>query len=110
MSVLTPVASDWVSVSTGVASGPQLPPLPTEESIPRTWGKAAPSGVADLLVVKQQLARYEAAEVAHIENVLKGREQGARASRRRETEELTFRETEITTSEERELESTTASK
>lgn len=29
-------------------------------------------GVADLLVVKQQIKRYEAGEIAHIENVLKG--------------------------------------
>ena len=40
--------------------------------VPQTYGTVAPAGVADLLVVKQQLVRYEGADVAHIENVLKG--------------------------------------
>ncbi len=75
--------------------------------VPQTHGSVAPAGVADLLVVKQQLVRYEGADVAHIENVLKGERKLREHSRRRETEELTFRETEITTTEERELESTT---
>lgn len=75
-------------------------------SVPATHGNVAPAGVADLLVVKQQLIGYEGADIAHIENVLKGESKEREHTRRRETEELTFRETEITTSEERELEST----
>lgn len=81
--------------------------FPADTRVPHSHGSVAPTGVADLLVVKQQLVRYEGAEVAHIENVLKGEKKEREHSRRRETEELTFRETEITTSEERELESTT---
>jgi hypothetical protein len=80
--------------------------FPLDNRVPHSHGSVAPAGVADLLVVKQQLVRYEAADVAHIENVLKGEKKEREHTRRRETEELTFRETEITTSEERELEST----
>jgi hypothetical protein len=74
--------------------------------IPHSHGSVSPVGIADLLVVKQQLVRYEGADVAHIENILKGEKKEREHTRRRETEELTFLETEITTSEERELEST----
>jgi hypothetical protein len=77
-----------------------------DNRVPHSHGSVAPAGVADLLVVKQQLVRYEGADVAHIENVLKGEKKEREHTRRRETEELIFRETEITTSEERELEST----
>ncbi len=74
--------------------------------VPLTHGSVAPAGVADLLVVKQQLVRYTGTDVAHIENILKGEKKEKEHTRRRETEELIFRESEITTSEERSLEST----
>ena len=80
--------------------------FPLDNRVPHSHGSVADAGVADLLVVKQQLVRYEGADVAHIENVLKGEKKEREHTRRRETEELIFRETEITTSEERELEST----
>jgi hypothetical protein len=37
--------------------------------IPHTKGKVSPAGVADLLVVRQQLKGYELVDVAHIQNV-----------------------------------------
>lgn len=80
--------------------------FPLDNRVPHSHGSVAPAGIADLLVVKQQLVRYEAADLAHIENILKGEKKEREHIRRRETEELVFRETEITTSEERELEST----
>ncbi|WP_347888549.1 hypothetical protein ABHF54_01785 [Nitrosomonas europaea] len=80
--------------------------FPLDNRVPHSHGNVAPAGIADLLVVKQQLVRYEGADVAHIENVLKGEKKEREHTRRRETEEVIFRETEITTSEERELEST----
>ncbi len=85
-----------------------LPPMPApgDESVPTTHGRVAPAGVADLIVVKQQLLRYEAAEVAHIENVLQGEKKQRDHKRSQETERFTLRETEVTTSEERELETT----
>ncbi len=105
--ISTPLASVWNNM---VVSGDlTFPPwmFPTDMRVPHSHGNVAPAGVADLLVVKQQLIRYEAADVAHIENVLRGEKKEREHSRRRETEEFSFRETELTTTEERELESTT---
>jgi hypothetical protein len=103
--ITTPQASVWNSMVIGNVYT-QIPSFPVDTRIPHSHGNVAPAGVADLLVVKQQLVRYEGADVAHIENVLKGERKEREHSRRRETEELTFREMEVTTTEERELEST----
>jgi hypothetical protein len=65
-----------------------------------------PSGTADLLVVKQQIKRYEAGEVGHIENVLKGESNEHTVRRARTTEETQLEETERTQEEERDLQST----
>ena len=102
-----PMASIWNNMV--VANDFFFPDFqfPADMRVPTSHGSIAPTGVADLLVVKQQLVRYEAADVAHIENVLKGEKKEREHSRRRETEEFTLRETETTTTEERELESTT---
>jgi hypothetical protein len=81
-------------------------PFPGTASVPTTRGKVSPAGIADLLMVRQQLIGYERADVAHIENVLKGEGKEREHTTRRETEELTFVETEVSTSEERELETT----
>lgn len=105
VTIATPLPTAWTSVSVGMPFIP-LPDLPLDQRIPHTRGKVAPAGVADLLVVKQQLIGYEAADVAHIENVLKGERKQREHTRRRETEEITFTETETISSEERELEST----
>ncbi|MGF7213221.1 hypothetical protein GGE65_007858 [Skermanella aerolata] len=106
VTISTPVASAWMSIATAGPLVPIVPILPPDQRIPQTRGRVVPAGVADLLIVKQQLVRYEAADVAHIENVLKGERKEREHTRRQETEQLTFRETEITSSEERELEST----
>ena len=103
----TPLPSVWNNM---VVAGDLALPIdlfPQDTRVPHSHGEVAPAGVADLLVVKQQLVRYEAADVAHIENVLKGEKKEREHARRRETEEFTLRETEVTTTEERELESTT---
>jgi hypothetical protein len=106
VTITTPLASAWTSLTVGPPLHSPLPPLPVDHRIPQTRGKVAPAGVADLLVVRQQLTGYEGADVAHIENVLKGERKQREHTQRRATEELTFRETEITSAEERELEST----
>lgn len=104
VSVATPVTEGWGTLGTGGALG--IPTLPMEGSIPATKGIIAPAGVADLLIIKQQLVRYEAADVAHIENVLKGELKSREHTRREESETTTLTEIETTTSEEHELEST----
>lgn len=66
----------------------------------------APAGVADLLVVKQQIKRYEGAELAHVETVLIG-EKKSRAHRQLDRSEETFlTETEGTRTQETEVQST----
>lgn len=75
-------------------------------SVPTSHGDITPAGVADLLVIKQQLTGYEGKDVAHIENILKGELKSREHSIREETEIFTSTETETTVSSERELEST----
>ncbi len=79
--------------------GATLPPAPGPAFV-------SPAGVADLLVVKQQIKRYEGAEIAHVENVLIG-EKKARSHRQLERSEETFlTETEVTGVQETELQTT----
>lgn len=79
--------------------GATLPPAPGPALV-------APPGVADLLVVKQQIKRYEAADIAHVENVLIG-EKKARSHRQLErSEETLLTETEVTGVQETELQTT----
>jgi hypothetical protein len=99
----TSLPTAWNTPLPGPLPGPLPPPLP---SIPSTHGNVQPAGVADLLVIKQQLVRYEAADVAHIETVLKGERKEREHMQRRETETFTLRESETTTTDERDLEST----
>lgn len=102
------IKSPMPSVWNAIVMGGMMPTthMILDGRIPHSHGSVAPAGVADLLIVKQQLLRYESADVAHIENVLKGESKEREHIRRRETEELIFRESETTTSEERELSST----
>jgi hypothetical protein len=106
VTVTEPQVAAWPSNGFGPSFEPAPDPLPPVEQIPTTRGAVAPAGIADLLIVKQQLTGYEAADVAHIENVLKGERKLRDHTRRQETEEFTFLEREVTTSQERELEST----
>lgn len=106
--VKTPLLTDWGELIAGGAHDDKFPgrPAPPQQPVPSSHGTVAPAGVADLIVVKQQLLRYEGAEVAHIENVLQGERKERKHVRTRETEALTLRETEVSTSEERELQTT----
>lgn len=49
-----------------------IPINPDFGKIPISHGSIKPAGITDLLIVKQNLKRYEGGDVAHIENVLKG--------------------------------------
>jgi hypothetical protein len=104
ISVSTPITAGWGVLGTGGVLG--FPPLPMSGSVPQTKGVVAPAGVGDLLLVKQQLTGYEAVDVAHIENVLKGELKSREHTRREETETITLVETETTTTDEHELETT----
>lgn len=63
------------------------------------------SGVADLLVVKQQLIRYEGADVAHIENVLLGEKKEREHTARRLTNVTVFSEAENSETQDNEYQS-----
>lgn len=104
VSVATPLTTGWGIIGTGGVL--PFPLFELDGRIPHTKGEVAPAGVADLLVVRQQLTGYEGADVAHIENVLRGERKLREHSRRQETEVITVSETEVTTSDERELETT----
>jgi hypothetical protein len=107
LAAATPKAGDIVAPTTASSGAPgapagAVPPPP----LPKIHGHIKPVGMADLLVVKYQLLRYERGEVAYIENILKG-ESSRRSVRRLETtEETTVLETETTKEEERDLQST----
>ena len=77
--------------------GATLPPAPGPALI-------QPAGIAELMVVKQQIKRYEGAEIAHVENVLIG-EKKSRAHRQLDRSEESFlSETESIRTQETELE------
>jgi hypothetical protein len=65
-----------------------------------------PAGIGDLKVTKQQLVRYEAGEVAHIENVLARERRGREHRRLRQVEEILVREEEREEESRRDLQST----
>lgn len=85
--------------------GPE-PPTVAEPGIPEGVGKFHSLGVADLLVVRQQLLRYELGEIAHVENVMakETRKRLHRTLNRRE--ELRLQEVERIEENERDLQST----
>ena len=105
--ISSPVETPWADISIGIP-GFALPfPIPVPDMrVPDSHAEIAPAGIADLLVVKQQLTGYEAMDVSHVANVLQGERKAREHRRRRETEEVLFRESEVTTSEEHELETT----
>lgn len=61
------------------------PPL----EVPFTVGSVRPLGITDLMIVKQDLIKYEPGEIAHIENVM-GKETRERKHRRAKTTEETI--------------------
>ncbi len=68
--------------------------------------KLTPAGVADLLVIKQHIKRYEPGEVSHIENVLKGESKKRVTRSARTTDQTLTTQQETTSTEERDLQTT----
>ncbi len=71
-----------------------------------TVGELKPIGKTDLLIVEQQLVRYQGGDVAHIENVLQGETRSREHTRTTRTEEYRAYEEETEKEEERHLETT----
>lgn len=74
--------------------------------VPTTHGTLKPAGIGDLLVVRQFLKRYEAREIAHVENILQGESKSREHRRARTTEETFITEEETKKEEERDLQTT----
>jgi hypothetical protein len=78
----------------------------TTRSIPSTHGRVKPVGIGDLLVVRQFLKAYEARELAHVENILKGEYKQRMHRRSHTTEETLATQTEFKHEEERDQQTT----
>lgn len=76
------------------------------DSVPISKGRVRPSGVADLLIVRQQIKEYRLGEVGHIENVLTGEKKNRTHRRLDRTEDFFSSETSVETTDEREYETT----
>jgi len=74
--------------------------------VPTTYGKVTSVGWAQLMLVKQRIKRYEAGEVAHIENVLRGERRVRNHTRSHVVDEFESFETESQVEDERHLETT----
>jgi hypothetical protein len=85
---------------------PLTPTQPSADRAPTGAGTARPVGIADLMVVEQDIQKYEMGEIAHIENVLRGEAKERKHRRTQTTEESLFVETERSEQTERELETT----
>lgn len=96
MMMMAPPDGGWGLVEQGKQGAPVAAPT----------NPIKPAGIGDLLVVRQQINRYEGGEVAHIENILKG-EHKNRTHRRLDRQEDTLTvETESTTTNEQETATT----
>jgi hypothetical protein len=86
------------------------PPAPIvaetdQVTVPATHGEARVLGIADLMVVEQELLRYELGEIAHIENVLKSEVKERTFRTATTTEQSTLTETEVTDEKTKDLSS-----
>jgi len=100
------LAGSTFSIANSLAPGVLVSGQFFPQSVPTTHGNLVPAGIGDLLVVKQFLKRYEARELAHVENILKGEFKERMHRRARTTEETITVETETKKEEERDQQST----
>ncbi len=71
-----------------------------------THGEARVLGIADLMLVEQELLRYELGEISHIENVLKSEKRDREFRTAITTEQSTLTETEVIDEKTKDLSST----
>lgn len=79
------------SCATPTVNGPDFS---NQGFVPDTYGKVHKIGVADLMIVRQNLIEYTTEEIAHIENVLEGEHKKRRHRRLEKEEEIVFKEVE----------------
>ncbi|MEO8548898.1 MAG: hypothetical protein ABI678_02970 [Kofleriaceae bacterium] len=112
---LSPTAHKYIHLvgTTAIPVGPlPLGPMPgttlnnSAWTVPTTYGTITSVGMSDLLVVKQQLKRYERTDIAHIENVMKSESMKREHVTSTTTEEFSLTQTKSTSETEQDLEST----
>jgi hypothetical protein len=87
-------------------TAPSRADQPIVSEVPASPGQVLSASIGDLMVVEQEIQRYDPGEVAHIENVLMG-ESKQRTHRTKQTvEEAVIIETEVSRETERDLQST----
>jgi hypothetical protein len=69
-------------------------------------GSVRPTGIGDLLLVRQHVLRYEGGELAHVENVMKTEHMSRDTRRLDRTETTILQETETTKEEDRDTQTT----
>jgi hypothetical protein len=74
--------------------------------IPQRCGLIRPPGMADLKVIRTVLLKYEAGELAHVENILKGESKVREFNTMKRTEDTLVTEEETTTETEKETQTT----
>jgi len=105
-STIVRVGSRFVPAGSPLPAFNPVITIPDGPDVPETVGHVKPAGVGNLLIVRQQIKRYEAGEISYIGNTLQG-ERIKRSTRRlRRTEESFTLITERTEEEERNLQST----
>ena len=86
---------------------PDTTPPPDAVTVPSGHGEARILGIADLMVVEQQLLRYQLGEIAHVENVLKSETRSRKFKTVDTTQQTQTTEVETTEDKEQDLASTT---
>ncbi|HZM76373.1 MAG TPA: hypothetical protein VFC19_11630 [Candidatus Limnocylindrales bacterium] len=86
--------------------GPQTTVPGDGVTVPEGHGDARILGIADLMVLEQELLRYELGEIAHIENVLKSETRSRTFKTSTTTEQTDITETETTEEKTQDLSST----
>ncbi|PSL50180.1 hypothetical protein CLV51_1011524 [Chitinophaga niastensis] len=100
---------DGTSVPTpGICPPATLASDPTmgDITLPSGHGEARILGIADLMIVEQELLRYEQGEIAHVENVLKSEMRERKLRTLTSIEVTNTTETQITDTKEKDLSST----
>jgi hypothetical protein len=81
-------------------------PPDTNVTVPTGYGEARILGIADLMVVEQELLRYQLGEIAHIENVLRSEARSRKFKTTDTIQQTQVTESETTTAKEQDLSST----
>jgi hypothetical protein len=93
-----------INAATANGSDPGTGPVRSLPTVPSSV--VTPVGIGDLLVVKQRLKRYEGADVAYIENVLRTESFKRDTRRVQKTQVTVMTETDVTQEEERDTQTT----